>query len=97
MLFNITPIPYYLLLEPIIHTYEYSNCDGTFRGSEVPEKGLEFSNVQRNFEHFQDNNPNNECHILYRNFNRNWLKFWKWRDYLTHERWKLPFRDLPSR
>ena len=32
--------------------------------------------------------------VLYRTFSKDPLKFWLWRSYFTHERYKYPYIDL---
>ena len=75
VLFNFTTIPNYIGLEPIIHVYTYENN----RGEEikhVPEKMGQIDYAEPG---------------LKRKFKLNYLKFWKWAEYMTHPRWELDY------
>ena len=90
ILTNYTIIPVFIGLKPLIHVYHYSANGTDYKIMEYPEKGRQFSGVLRNFENYK--NENNYTSIeLCRDFKRNWLKFWYWRDYSTHDRWKLKY------
>jgi len=72
---NFTALPIMVGIEPIIHVYKYEDENGK-EIIEVPEKGSKIN--------FEDTN-------LKRRFKKNYFKVWKWREYLTHERWKTEY------
>jgi hypothetical protein len=89
---NFTPLQY-LLGEPIIHVYHYTNDDGSFDEIEVPEKGRDIEMVRNLFEeHCHKAGKTNDT--LYRTSSRNLFKFWRWVDYLLHPRWDLPYKKI---
>lgn len=76
-LFNFTPIPYIIGIEPVINVYWYENHHGE-NVMEMPSKGR----------YIDYNKPG-----LKRKFKKNYLKFWKWWEYFTHPRWKLEYYE----
>lgn len=74
--------------------YNYTTESNGFEGSEIPWKGLSFENTIGNFKNFKVENPKTNDTVLYRTFKIEPLKFWYWQDYLTHDRYKLPYKEI---
>lgn len=74
--------------------YYYSTANQKFVIEEIPEKGLNLKRVSLSFEKYLKENPKTQDTILYRNFSRNPLKFWHWREYLFHKRYDYPYRNF---
>lgn len=70
--------------------YETSNCEFTFRM--VPTKGRDLSDMQTAFIKFSQKSDLSKDLILYRTFQKNYWKFWKWREYFTYDKWKYPYK-----
>jgi hypothetical protein len=83
-------LPILLGLEPIIVVYDYSTDNKAMSFKEYPGKGVPFESVLQDFEKFKITSNNNQLK-LNRNFKINLLKFWKWKEFLNHPRWKLPY------
>jgi hypothetical protein len=89
---NFTPLKYYLG-EPIIHVYHYTNEDGSFNETEIPEKGCDLATVMKLFKDYcYKTGKNNDT--LYRVTSRNPFKFWRWFDYLSHPRWDITYKKI---
>ncbi len=74
--------------------YKYATESNEFVDTEILWKGLNFENTLSNFKKFKVENPNTNDAVLYRTFKIEPLKFWNWHDYLTHERYKLPYKEI---
>ena len=72
-------------------SYAYQTPNKEFIYHCVPSKGNNEEDMIRTFEKFKIDNPEFQDLTLYRTFEKKWWKFWKWREYLTVERWKYPF------
>jgi len=88
----------YFLFGPDMRGYSYQGDDpqtsGVFQFIEVPFKGQflkdELAQLQPQYKTVQ----------LYRNFKleaADWLNFYRWYDYTTNPRWKLPYRPERAR
>lgn len=101
LLLNLFPaLPVYIWIEPLIQTYHYTTSNGSFEFREVTGKGRDLQMLERQFEYYREQNPEigNNAKV-YRTFTVNILKFWKWREYLTHPRWDYPYinpKDITS-
>ena len=82
-----------ILGEPIIHVYYYHTSDCKLGMVEYPEKGSGFDTMYKRFENKKNFGEIPPDVVLYRDFSKNYLKFWKWGDYLTHNRWKLEYKE----
>jgi hypothetical protein len=87
---NFTSLPYYIGLETIIHLYPYQSIDGGFKAIERPEKGGHLNDIVNDFNNYQSV-VNMDGNRLCRCFKKNYLKFWKWREYWTHQRWNMEY------
>lgn len=74
---NFTSVPQFLGIEPMIHNYHYAGMTGT-ELIEIPEKGKTI---------------NFKLPGLKRKFEMQIWKIWKWKEYLTHERWQLEYEE----
>ena len=94
IILNFRPFTSVLLgIEPLIHVYHYQSSNCTFHATEYPEKGAGFDYIYNNFTDKQKRGEIPNDVTLCRLFRKNYLKFWKWRDYLTNDRWKLEYMD----
>ncbi len=81
-------------IEPVIHKYDYVSSDGGFEAFECPEKGRGFESVVAAFNDYR--NASGHTHvILWRKSTRQWWRFWRWLDYLVHDRWNCPVATQP--
>ena len=70
--------------------YIFLNQDSTFVYVEITGKNnLDKKRLDSAFNSWQIENNCSNCE-LYRSHQMSFLKFWKWREYLTHDRWKYP-------
>ncbi len=74
--------------------YHYETENNEFNSIEMLSKGISFNSIQENFDNFKNSHPNTKDIILYRTFKVNILEFWNWHDYITHERYKLPYKPV---
>ena len=79
-------------LEPLIHLYKYQTSDCKMEMIECPEKGTKFDEMFKQFENKKRNGEIPPDIVLNRQFSKNYMKFWKWRDYFTNNRWKLDYK-----
>ena len=75
-------------LRGIGQSFEYISSDGGFEATELLGKGLDIETINNLFEKYHADHPDA---VLMRKFPKNYLKFWHWREYWTHNRWKLPY------
>lgn len=68
----------------------YSNANGTFTFDEVNYTGRNYKLCLENFQAFKSINKKDT--LLFRITPKNVLKFWRWGDYLTKEKYKLPYK-----
>lgn len=87
---NFSTCTYDLGLEPVVHVYNYQSTDGGFQATEIPEKGKPLTDIVEDFQTYQRSAHAQE-QSLCRCFKKNYLQFWKWREYSTHERWKMKY------
>ncbi|RPD91198.1 hypothetical protein EGM88_14765 [Aureibaculum marinum] len=73
--------------------YNFATEQNKFKSVEIPWKGVKFQNTVNSFEKFEKENLNTNDSILYRTFKINPLKFWNWHEYITHPRYKLPYKS----
>lgn len=71
--------------------YGYKTINKEFTYQCMPSKGLEETDMLSAFESFKKENPEYKELILYRTYEKQWWKFWKWREYLFVKRWQYPY------
>ena len=73
--------------------YMYGNYQGTYTSLEIPSQGRMFNRVVRscNYERFREKYPGSTDTIVYRMFDINPLKFWRWYEYIVDWRYTLPY------
>jgi hypothetical protein len=69
----------------------YSNGNGTFTFDEDNVTGRDYKLCIRNFAAYKAENKHDT--ILYRLTPKEPYKFWRWIDYLSMEKYRLPFKD----
>jgi hypothetical protein len=69
----------------------YSNAGGTFTFDEANSTGRNYQLCIDNFNAFKETNKKDTT--LYRITSIYILKFWRWADYLTKEKYKLPHKS----
>ncbi|NNE15168.1 MAG: hypothetical protein HKN51_09345 [Saprospiraceae bacterium] len=74
-------------------TYSYQTVDREFTYKTIPSKGISEMNMDTAFGNFLLKNQQYKDLILHRTFKRNWLKFWRWSDYLINDRWDYPYLE----
>ena len=62
-----------------LRCYLYRGVDPSVVFVECPFKGRPFDSL-----------PSNT--VIYRTFQKQWWNFYRWRDYATHPRWRLPYK-----
>ena len=73
--------------------YSFSSKGGKYTFEEYEPQTLTLKRVDELWKiTIKENNLTDT--ILYRNFSKDPLKFWLWRSYFTHERYKYPYIDL---
>jgi hypothetical protein len=73
--------------------YTYSSKDGKYIFEEYEPQTLTLKRVDELWKiTIKENNLQDT--VLYRNFSKDPLKFWLWRSYFTHERYKYPYIEL---
>jgi hypothetical protein len=87
LIFNLTPAKWIAGYDDLL----YSNETGTFTFNEANYAGRNYQLCKVNFEEYKKNEKTDT--ILYRITQKNFFKFWRWGDYLTKEKYKLPYRD----
>ena len=72
--------------------FVYTTANKDFLEQEDIYKGgpRDLQRIERRFDYFLEQNPQTKDTILYRTFDRNPLKFWYWREYLTNRRYDYP-------
>ncbi|WP_321319864.1 hypothetical protein [Labilibaculum sp.] len=95
VLSNIFSFVYIALIEPqgIYKTYQFETYDGKHEFITMPHKGTDVATMEYRFELFQNENPEYKGTKLYRTFGRNPLKYWRWYEFVTHNRYKYPFKE----
>jgi CRP-like cAMP-binding protein len=87
---NVRPINYFF--NSVDHMdYSYSNKTGTFTFWESNFTMRDYQMMQRRFKRFK--NESNIDTVLYRITWNNPFKFWRWYDYMTLEKCRLPYRS----
>lgn len=79
-----------LVLGSKLRGYVYCTVDPEATFLECPFKGLTY---ERMLAHYRDAKGGTQ---LFRTFNKDWWNFYRWHDYSSHPRWKLPFRPNPQ-
>jgi hypothetical protein len=69
----------------------YSNATGSFTFEEMNFKGRNYDMCLYRFNIFKDTARNDT--ILYRLDRINFLKFWRWSNYLSEYKYKLPYKS----
>jgi hypothetical protein len=88
---NFSPVNYFL-----IDDYTYSNIDGSFKFSEEGGKGLNYTNVVRNYAIFLCQHPEKDQgdNRLFRTFTLKPWRFWEWSQWIfRNERFLLPYLE----
>jgi hypothetical protein len=88
---NLPPVYIFIHLYEIIDMqhYTYSNSDDP--ETTIAENfGSPFDFRTKVYDEYRVTNPNNDT-LLYRNFWKNPLCFWRWKEYFTDEKYKLPY------
>ena len=98
VLSNFFPIKTFFELFVDWNHYRLSNGDGRWRFTEIRHKGSVF-HFHRTFpDEMKKQYPGADT-IFYRNFSKNPLAFWRYRDYFTDRLYTLPYKsrkDLPK-
>ena len=79
---------YYYILGPRKSVYHYATNIPKVELYEIPFKGRNYKAVLSELNKNEVENPQ-----IYRTFKPNWLNVYKWYDYMTHPRWKLPYKN----
>jgi hypothetical protein len=73
------------LVGPSMRGYVYRTADANVTFLECPFKGVSYeAMLKRYHEHGGEK-------ALYRTFDKDWWNYYRWYDYATHPRWKLPY------
>lgn len=75
--------------------YYYSSADGKFTFGEFPAKGRDLKMMERQWAQYKMEQQPADTN-LYRSYAINPLKFWLWKDYLFHDRYKYPYKAWPD-
>ncbi len=70
--------------------FETTSKEFTYRL--VPSKGNGEAQMLESFNSFKENNPEHKKLILYRTFDIEIIKFWKWREYLSNDLYRYPLK-----
>src|SRR5689334_20343829 len=87
ILINIPPLNWISGHDDIL----YSNANGRFTFDEVNMSGRNYELCLVNFEAYKKSHTKDT--VLYRINKINILKFWRWGDYLTKEKYRLPYKS----
>lgn len=68
-----------------MHLYLYRTSDPKVTYLECPFKGVSYQAMLSRFQ------AEAKGATLYRTFKEDWWNFYRWLDYATHPRWKLPY------
>lgn len=71
--------------------YTYSTSDGEYTAYENSHSAPKFEGIQVKFLNYLKTKPNLSDTSLYRTFRINPFKFWQWKAYLTHPRFRQPY------
>jgi hypothetical protein len=79
----------------IMRWYSFENREGTYSTSIMPAKGLDEEWMYLSYAHWRIEQGKSEDTdtILYRTFKRDYLKFWKWSEYMTNDLYEYPFKE----
>ena len=76
------------------HLFTSQNYD--FQFTEVPMYGRDLKMMHRQHESWKERHQLLEHeYVIHRTFKKNYLKFWKWSEFVFHERWQYPYIELP--
>lgn len=81
-----------LNFDGLFKSYHFQSKNKEFEFLVIEGKGRNIDMMNRNFEVFKKNNQIDEPKI-YRTFERNAFKFWKWYEYLNDEIYSYPYLD----
>jgi hypothetical protein len=70
--------------------YLYCTTDPQVEFLECPFKGRPYELMLAQYRESKTKVP------LFRTFSQDWWNFYRWHDYRSHPRWKLPYRSLPQ-
>jgi hypothetical protein len=76
--------------------YHFETYDGKHKFTTMPGKGSDVLQMERKFKTFCIENLEYQGTDIYRTFNRNLLKYWRWYEYFTHPRYKYKYKK-PSK
>lgn len=77
------------------YEYIYVSDDLVFIESEIKSKGRNYDEVLRWFDYYKKECKQPDA-IVYRAFRINPLKFWLWWEFLTHPKFRLPYKKVPQ-
>jgi hypothetical protein len=86
ILTNVPPIKWVIGQEDLL----YSNASGTFTFAEMNFTSRNYKMCMNKFHMFKAENKKDT--VLYKLEPVNPLKFWRWGDYLTKEKYRLPYK-----
>lgn len=69
--------------------YSYSNSDD-LNTTFVEKFGSNYSFRTKVYDDYRYSHPNNDT-LMYRNFWKNPLCFWRWKEYFTDKKYQLPY------
>jgi hypothetical protein len=84
---NVPPLKWVFGQEDLL----YSNSNGSFTFDEVNNSGRNYKLCMDNFEVFKSIHKENT--LLFRVTPINILEFWRWGEYVTNEKYKLPYKS----
>ena len=73
------------LAGPNFRGYLYEAPDSTSIFLEVPFKGVSYERLLKEFQMANHGQ-------IFRTFEKEWWNYYRWYDYATHPRWRLPYR-----
>lgn len=82
-----------LLNADSIRSYNFTSSNGTFNESIYPSKGEDEDYLLLKFETWKNSNISYKNQKMYRTFKKNYLKFWKWKEYNLYV-YKYPYINL---
>ncbi|MGZ5244221.1 MAG: hypothetical protein ACXWEY_12065 [Bacteroidia bacterium] len=76
----------------LMASYKYETQNEEFEFIAIPAKGRDIEMMKRQFAAFKTENPELKDLKIYRTFIRNPLRFWKWYEYLTNEKYNYDYK-----
>ena len=90
ILFVIIALIAWFILSFSLPAYRYESSDRGMVAIEIPWKGIGLSDVYSQFERYKKWKHAPALN-LYRTDHRNWWNLNLWPDYITNERWRIPY------